>query len=169
MALPQNTSKIIEFLRPGIIQSEYSVTDRKGLITIQEYNGSGVVPTEQELLDAEAGSTLVNGQTFTQWHDENGGNPTLTYRKKVKDRVDETSKIGVELRAIIQLFNKRDNYLTNRIIELQDRVQAMLDSVGGADAMRTAGLNIPLSPISTRSLSDAKQDYKDGIDLRIAD
>jgi hypothetical protein len=68
--------------------------------------------------------------------------------------------LGVRTRALIELFNKRDTYLVNRIIELQDRVQAMLDSNGAVANMRIDGLAVPISASATRTKAAAITDYK---------
>lgn len=174
MALPENTSRLIEFLRPGVDPvSDYIVAESAGGITIEMYSGPGLEPTELELIAAETDVTLVDHgdglENFSTWEAKNGGDPTLTRRKRVSDRVEESSELGVEQRAMIQLLNKRDNYLTNRIIELQNRVQAMLDSTGGVANMRSDGLAVPISATSTRPLADAKQDYRDDINAGTAD
>ena len=74
---------------------------------------------------------------------------------------DNPDALGVEIRALIQLMNKRDNYLTNRIIELQNRVQAMCDSSGAVANMKADGLAVSISATNTRDRADAVQDYKD--------
>ena len=74
---------------------------------------------------------------------------------------ENTDALGVEIRALIQLMNKRDNYLTTRIIELQDRVQAMCDSAGSVANMKGDGLAVSISPTNTRARANAVQDYKD--------
>lgn len=69
---------------------------------------------------------------------------------------------GVRLRALIELFNKRDNYLTNRIAELQSAMAAMKASTGAVANLLDA---IPSSwlPTNTRSKGDAIQDFTDDI------
>ena len=76
--------------------------------------------------------------------------------------------IGWETRALIELLNKRDNFLTTRIIELQDALIAMKASSGNVAALRDA---IPASYLgtSTRPRADAVQDYKDDINSGGAD
>ena len=71
---------------------------------------------------------------------------------------------GIRLRALIELLNKRDNFLTNRVIELQNRVQAMLNSIGGVANMRTDGLAVSISATATRTRADAITDYRANID-----
>ena len=80
-----------------------------------------------------------------------------------------TAEVGGDVRALIQLLNKRDNYLINRVIELQNRVQAMLDSSGNAETMRTAGLAVSISATATRPREDAVTDYKDDINAGVND
>jgi len=93
----------------------------------------------------------------------------LSDRATVVATPDNPNALGVEIRALIQLLNKRDNYLTNRVIELQDRVQAMCDSSGAASNIRTAGLAVSISATNTRSRSDAVQDYKDDTNAGVND
>jgi len=82
---------------------------------------------------------------------------------------DETvESLGWRVRALIELFNKRDNYLVNRISEIQDAMDAMKATAGNAQAMRDA---IPSSWLatSTRPRSEAVQDFKDDINAGGAD
>lgn len=81
---------------------------------------------------------------------------------------DSTQHDGMSARAIIEIFNKRDNFLTQRIIELQDAMDAMKASTGAADNIRAA---IPANflPTNTRPRNDAIQDYKDDISSGNAD
>ena len=69
-------------------------------------------------------------------------------------------EIGMRLRAIIELFNKRDNYLTSRISELQITLDAVKASSGPVNSIRDA---IPSSwmPTNTRPRSEAIQDFRD--------
>jgi len=66
---------------------------------------------------------------------------------------------GVRLRALIELLNKRDNFNTNRIIELQNILLDAKNSTGGVANLRAA---IPASFLgtATRSKQDAINDYK---------
>jgi len=89
---------------------------------------------------------------------------TLDRRNDAEAEPDITQDFeNVRVRALIELLNKRDNYLTNRIIELQNRVQAMLDSSGNVANMRTAGLGVGISATTTRTKADAITDYKNDI------
>jgi len=93
---------------------------------------------------------------------------TVTDRGLAEDLPDSPIQDGMSARSIIEIFNKRDNFLTTRIIELQDAMDAMKASVGAADAIRDA---IPANflPTATRPRNDAIQDYKDEISSGNAD
>jgi hypothetical protein len=90
---------------------------------------------------------------------------------------DRNSGRGFEVRAIIEQFNRRDNFNTSRILELQAVVLAMLESSGNTAAMRTAGLavlagNTPpdeFTSTQTRSRAMAIQAYKDDINSGAVD
>ena len=93
---------------------------------------------------------------------------TVADRGLAEDLPDSPLQDGMSSRAIIEIFNKRDNFLTTRIIELQDALDAMKASVGAADAIRDAIPAIFL-PTQTRPRNDAIQDYKDDISSGNAD
>lgn len=76
--------------------------------------------------------------------------------------VDAVDGDGVRIRALIELFNKRDNYLTNRIVELQEDLQAIKASTGAADNIRAA-IRASYLATTTRTKPDAVQEYKDDI------
>jgi hypothetical protein len=164
MALPTNTSTILMFLGHSVL-NDYEVSNRNGVVSML-WLSVAPEPTEQQIIDAGNDLTVVNGQTFSQWHAENGADATLTARKQAKDKADAVDQ---STRALLQNANQRINYLTNRMIELQDRVQAMLDSVDVPSAMKADGLAVSISVTSTRTLPTAIQDYKDDIDSGAAD
>jgi len=166
MPLPNQTLKLIEFLRPRAIANvDFFVSSNSGSISIDSYNGPGIVPTEQELIDAENDLTLNGaGQNFTSWFAENGGDDTVTTKRKAKERIDLVDEIGAAQLAELEQRNKRDNYLATRLEQVVARVQAMLDSSGGVSNMRTAGLAVSVSAINTRPRGVAVTDYKDAID-----
>ncbi|MGI9294513.1 MAG: hypothetical protein ACR2PS_11080 [Pseudomonadales bacterium] len=94
----------------------------------------------------------------------------ITARRSQAGRtnIDAVSFEALEMRALIELMSKRDNYLTNRIIELQDALTAIKNSSGAASGIRDA---IPASFMSTntRVRRDAIQAYKDLIAAGDAD
>ena len=67
--------------------------------------------------------------------------------------------MGWQTRAMIELLNKRDNYITNRILELQSALTAIKNSSGPADNIRDA---VPASWLSTdtRPRPEAITDYQ---------
>lgn len=81
---------------------------------------------------------------------------------------DSLQHEGMRVRALIQLLNKRDNYLVNRIIQLQDTLLAMKATTGAAQPMRDA---VPSSFLASqvRPRDDAIQDYRDDINAGVND
>lgn len=72
------------------------------------------------------------------------------------DGVEATSH---EVRAILHNANKRDNFLVNRIIELQDQMSAIAASTGNVQSVRDAVASIQNSSTQTRALGQAIADY----------
>jgi len=81
---------------------------------------------------------------------------------------DDSGPVGMQNRSIIEVFNQRDNFVINRLDELQVAMDAMKTSTGAVQNLRDA---IPASflPTSTRPKSDAVQAYKDEINSGGAD
>ena len=107
----------------------------------------------------------IDAVTQTQVDDQG----LVTFRelaKKAPDILD--SHLGVQARALIDLLNRRDNFLTNRIKELQDALVALQASTG-TPASRINGLPASYLATQTRPRADAIQDYKDNIDTGDAD
>ena len=75
---------------------------------------------------------------------------------------------GIQLRALFEVFNKRDNYLVTRIAQLQIALTDLQSSSGNA-ATRLDGLPVNYLPTNTRTRFDAIRDYKDDIDSGGAD
>lgn len=82
--------------------------------------------------------------------------------------VDVNAPEGFDLRALIETFNKRDNWVINRLLELQAALDAVKASTGPADNIRAA---IPATWLATatRSKPDTVQEYKDNITAGAAD
>jgi len=93
---------------------------------------------------------------------------TVRQRNQAEIAPDGEGSGGMSARALIEVFNKRDNFLTNRILQLQTALEDMKASTGAADSIRAA---IPATflPTSTRPRNDAIQDYKDEITSGDAD
>jgi hypothetical protein len=77
-----------------------------------------------------------------------------------RTNVDAATFDGLEMRALIELLNKRDNYLTNRITQLQNVLETV-KSTGGTAANRLDTLPNNYLATSTRDRAEAIQDYKD--------
>ena len=78
---------------------------------------------------------------------------------------DKFSELGLDIRAMIENHNKRDNYIINRLVEIQDTLVAIRDQTFGTQARQNIDVNFPTLATATRPRSDAVQDYKDDISL----
>lgn len=81
---------------------------------------------------------------------------------------DDPQSVGMQNRSLIEVFNQRDNFLTNRIVQLQDAMDAMKASTGAVQNLRDA-IPAVFLPTDTRPKGDAVQAYKDEIDSGGAD
>ena len=102
----------------------------------------------------------------------------LTNQTSLKGWVDDTSDNlpAVDVRALIQNANRRINYLTSRVTELQNMVTAMCESTGAVEPLRVAGLAQAgtttqtaeaaalMLNTATRTFATAITDYKDDVD-----
>jgi hypothetical protein len=85
------------------------------------------------------------------------------------ENVDDTDGgVGHNNRALIEVFNQRDNYLINRILELQAALDAIKASSGPVDNIRNA---VPATWLATntRDKPTSVQAYKDEISSGGAD
>jgi len=156
--------KTTGILRSGLINGKtyrFGLQDENGdFITRQKGNEVYLdwfhldpKPTEAEIAAVEI------SQAYIDWYAEHGGDSTLTLRRKSREVVDGANELSVAQRAEMGERNKRDNYLVNRIIELQQALDAIKASSGPADNIRAA---IPASwmATSTRARADARADLK---------
>jgi len=76
------------------------------------------------------------------------------------DEVDINAESGFHIRAAAEVFNKRDNYIINRLDEVQATLLAIKATTGGTANIRDA---IPASfmATNTRTRAATVQDYKD--------
>lgn len=81
---------------------------------------------------------------------------------------DSKEALGVEFRALIAILNQRDNYLVNRISELQAALDTVRDTAGNA-AARLDTLPASWLATNTRDRPDAVQAYRDEISSGGAD
>jgi len=117
---------------------------------------TGDVVTLMDAAARDAVDAAIAAQLITDTHAE------------LTNEVDGALPLGVDIRALLQNANRRSNYIINRLVEMQNRVQAMLDSTGGVANMRVDGLAVPISPTTTRPLPEAIQAYKDDISAGLA-
>ena len=171
MSLPTNHKHILAFLTPDSVPNVGGVgvwiVSSTGVIAEWNVTAAGrSQPTEQEVLDAGNDLTVVNGQTFSQWLAEHGGDATQTKRRQAREKIDDA--IDIKERALLLNANKRINWLTNRVLELQEDLQAIKASSGPVDNIRAA-VRASYLATATRDLPGAIQDYKDDIDAGDAD
>ena len=75
---------------------------------------------------------------------------------------------GIQFREIVELFNKRDNYIITRLIQLQNALE-VVQSTGGNAASRLNTLPASYLPTNTRTRAEAITDYTDDINAGGAD
>jgi hypothetical protein len=115
--------KICEFL----IQHEPKAlfTEENNEIIISTWNDPSPQPTEQEIIDAGNDLTTVNGQVFSEWYAEHGGDATLTLRKRASDLLDNVNYNEALIRALAFVILDEINLLRAEH-SLADRTQAQL-------------------------------------------
>jgi len=84
------------FIYLGIDPDEFDVAFKDGDYVITRYESATPQPTEQEI------DTAAASQGFLDWEAENGGDPTLTARRIVKDALNEPS--GKVLVALVKVL-----------------------------------------------------------------
>lgn len=70
-----------------------------------------------------------------------------------------TNSDGVLIRTLVEFVNKRDNYIINRLNELQAALLAAKATAGGADNIRDA-IQASFLPTATRDKPTAMSDFK---------
>lgn len=81
----------------------------------------------------------------------------------LKTQVDGASPLGIDIRALIQNSNRRINYLTNRVEEIQTILSDVRDQTSGTQARQNIPGTFPLAT-NTRTLPAAIADYKADVD-----
>jgi len=105
--LPANTALILRFLGWGYDDYQVSKSD---VITIEWYSVSPQ-PTEQEIIDAGNDLTTIDGQLFSEWFAEHGGDSALTLRRKAKDQLSATTDMPALVRALMLITMDEINTL----------------------------------------------------------
>lgn len=105
--LPLNTANIIFFLKREINFEDFELLSLKGVISFEYWNSDklGPQPTEQEIIDAANDLTIVDGQTFSEWWAENGGNKELTIRRKARESIDNNKELIALTLAMMDEIN----------------------------------------------------------------
>ena len=125
MALPSNTSQILAFLYPALSQPDDYISKVSGGINLIRWYSAIPQPTEQEIIDAGNDLTTVNGQVFSEWYAENGGDATLTLRKRASDLLDNVRDNEALIRALAFVVLDEINLLRAEH-SLADRTPAQL-------------------------------------------
>ena len=132
MSLPQNTGQILIFLHNISTDPDYyfivRIISATGLPEITYWNTVelGTQPTEQEIIDAGNDLTTVNGQVFSEWLAEHGGDPILTLRREAQEALDaQNSRIEALIRAFALVMVDEINLLRTEH-SLADRTAAQL-------------------------------------------
>jgi hypothetical protein len=132
-----------------------AVTGEPNKYWIIDPPGSDIVrlatPAEQAVIDAAIGQAT-----------------TVSDRDQASGAADDPKAVGMQNRSLIEVFNQRDNYVINRIEQLQTAMEDMKASTGAADSIRDA-IPAVFLPTDTRPKGDAVQAYKDEIDSGGAD
>ena len=85
---PADTGRALLFLGYGESDFECQADTPGGLVHL-DWRHTDPQPTEQAVQDALADATTVNGQTFSQWLAEHGGDSVATFRRKAREALDE--------------------------------------------------------------------------------
>ncbi len=112
--------------------------------------------------------SVVDAATRAARDTEIANQQQIEKRSDAAAEPDDPAVSGVQLRAIVELFNKRDNYLVNRIEEIQQALTNIRDQVLGSQARQNVPSNFPMAT-NTRTRAQAIQAYKDDINAGVAD
>ena len=110
MAYPINLQATLHFLlgRDGRLDDSWRVFHRKGVGRFEFWNEVKTgrsQPTEQEISDVNSDITQVDGQAFSKWFAENGGDPILTRRRKLREFLISPGE-RVHIAALANLIGK---------------------------------------------------------------
>ena len=84
------------------------------------------MPTEQELTDAAADLTSINGQVFSVWQAEHGGDQALTAKRIAKQLYADAQAQNRILRSIVKLTIDELNDLRQWIAAYKVEVAAAI-------------------------------------------
>ena len=128
MSLPLNIEDVLRFMtgfvRSGMETGAWSASITGGVAIIHDWDQAiaGIPqPTEQEINDAANDLTTINGQVFSEWLSENGGDVTLTERRKGVEAVDVPTQYLANLIRAVALVALDEINLLRAQAGLQDR------------------------------------------------
>ena len=110
MPYPSNLHDALAFLigRDGKKDDSWEVSRKGGvgIIHLWDTDKTGrTQPTEQEMADVVNDATQVNGQVFSEWFAEHGGDPVLTRRRKLREFLTTPGE-RVHVAALANLIGK---------------------------------------------------------------
>lgn len=138
---------------------------------------SGVLPQEPNSIYWNIAGDVVTEMTQPEKDAVNAAASaaqTTTNRQRAIDATsvsaDQTSNLteGIQLRELIELFNQRDNYIINRIAEIQTALETV-QSTGGNAANRLNTLPANYLATNTRTRGEAITAYENDINSGNAD
>lgn len=122
MSLPLNTGTVLEFLGYSPL-SDYETAISSGVVALI-WLSAQPQPTEQQIIDAGNDLTTINGQTFSQWYAENGGDAVATAKKLAKDLQDSDAAQNRALRAVVKLMVDEINSLRQWVTTFKSETAA---------------------------------------------
>lgn len=137
--IPANTAKILEFLGFKLDQDfEVGWTGTETIIC--KWYSVITQPTDQEINDASNDLTTINGQVFSAWYAEHGGNAVSTLRREAKEALDnQTADTNALIRALafvvmdeINILRAQHSMADRTAAQLRTTIKNKIDS-GDAD------------------------------------
>jgi hypothetical protein len=134
-------STILEFLLGYLPEAIIIHSPYNNEIIIQNWNDPSPQPTDQEIINAGNDLTTVNGQVFSEWYAEHGGDPILTLRREAQEALDaQNSRIEALIRALALVTMDEINVIrADSAINLPERTAEQLRTaiktkIGDGDA-----------------------------------
>lgn len=153
--------QVIEFLTGALQPDDYALNGNTGQISGWKHGAAQ--PTEQQIADAEADRTTVNGQVFSQWLAEHGGNAAATLRREAREALSaaraESALHRAALLVIVDEFNRHTEKFT-----------ALRNAIANANSLaevKTAAAAI--DPIPVRTGQDLRNAAEGKINAGAAD
>jgi len=138
---------------------------------------SGVLPQEPNSIYWNIAGDVVTEMTPVEKAVVNAAIEAAQTTNNQQDAIDATTVPadasnagleGIQFREIVELFNKRDNYIITRILQIQSALETV-QSTGGNAANRLNTLPANYLATNTRTRAEAITDYTDDINAGNAD